>query len=194
MVADVTTGDPLPGTESGVASPATEGTTDEGPAKKWYYLTLVFLVVTVVYGLSVLALDSVYFLFPDELGLLLWIGVLVASGPLALFFWLDTRAVARANRNPEAVDASRLLGPWVTGIGGGLTGLVAVFVVPVGILAAVYYQFPLLLAVVWYLGATRGRALRVPAEPPIVDPPVEGPPDENEKKDESEKSEYVSHR
>lgn len=171
MVADVTVGDPLPGTEGGVTPPATESENDgEGPTRKWYYLTLLFLVVTVVYGLSVLALDSAYFLFPDELGLLLWVGVFVASGPLALLFWLDTRAVARANRNPKVVDASRLLGPWVTGIGGGLTGLVAVFVVPVLILAAVYYQFPLLLAVLWYLGSTRRKALRVSEEKPPIPP------------------------
>ncbi|AUV81921.1 hypothetical protein C2R22_09880 [Salinigranum rubrum] len=186
MVADVTVGDPLPGTEGGVTPPATESEGDGGePTKRWYYLTLLFLVVTVAYGLSVLALDSAYFLFPGELGMLLWIGVVVASGPLALFFWLDTRAVARANRNPEVVDTSRLLGPWVTGIGGGLTGLVAVFVVPVGILAAVYYQFPLLFAVLWYLGSTRRRALRLAekSQPPIVDPPFVSPP-ENESPDE----------
>jgi tetratricopeptide (TPR) repeat protein len=183
MAADVAAADPLPGAERDV-TPSTDG-----PTRTWFYLTLLFSVVTVVYGLSVLALDSAYFLFPDELGLLLWIGVFVASGPLTLFLWLDTRAVARANRNPEFVRSSRLLQPWVAGIGGGITGLVSVFLVPVVVLVAVFYQLPLLLVVGWYLGSTRRRALRVPsrveasrvegsseADPPVGSVPVEDSP------------------
>ncbi|WP_372912767.1 hypothetical protein, partial [Salinigranum sp.] len=123
--------------------------------RKWYYLTLAFLAWTGLYYVFVLSIS----LTAGGTGVweLAIVGLFIAHGPLAVFIYLDTRRVAAANRNPEVIERSRILGSWKRPLR------------IVVLLVALNYVLPLVVVALWYLVSTRPKALRAPEREPDVE-------------------------